>query len=699
MSVQQIPVWKQAPFMRLFPPLCAGLIAGKYLTIPAAVPWIIFVFSILLLLAFLFLNTSFKHRYSWITGLLITMMLGCTGMLLIHHHNMRNIPGWIGAMTKDTLPVIVQLEEPLQEKNKSYKAIASVLYYRHESRLEATHGKLLIYFNKDTACAALKAGYKILINKKPEWIRNHGNPGAFNYAAYAAMQGIHHQLYLRAGEFIVVKKERPGFIKRIIHNSRSYLLSILRNYIPGKIESGLAEALLIGYKDDLDKMLLSAYSNTGVVHVIAISGLHLGLIYWLLAGIFSMIGRNHKPGFVKPFTIIGGLWVFSVLAGASPSVLRSALMFTFIVAGERSGRKTSIFNSLAASAFLLLCFNPFWLWDTGFQLSYIAVLSLVIFMKPVYDSIYIRNKLLDSIWKLTAVTIAAQILTFPVCIYLFHQFPVYFLIANLFAIPLSSLVLLAEILLCLVSFLHPVALICGKCIQQLIILMNNFIVLVEKLPFSSLTRIQVSLEELVILYLLISALYFVKLYKSKRAFYASLFLTLVLASVHSLYAHNANGQRKVIVYDIRGKAVELINGRESFLFTSSTVKSDKLSTQYCFEPSLIFNRINKRKFIFCDRNTGPISMGGVKLMIIHKQPSFPQTIKADLLLITGNPRLDSDNFFRSIDCKLVLFDRTNSTRQVKAWKQYCFDAGINYWDVTEKGAFIINLNSRSFATR
>ena len=156
---------------------------------------------------------------------------------------------------------------------------------------------------------------------------------------------------------------------------------------------GLAEALLIGYKDDLDKTLVQSYSNTGVVHVIAISGLHLGLIYWLLLMLFKPL-QKRKLKWLRPVFILTGLWLFSLLAGAQPSVLRSAVMFTCIVLGDSFARKSSIYNTLALSALLLLCINPYWLWDVGFQLSYAAVLSIVIFMQPIYNWFYIKNKVL-----------------------------------------------------------------------------------------------------------------------------------------------------------------------------------------------------------------------------------------------------------------------------------------------------------------
>ena len=237
----------------------------------------------------------------------------------------------------------------------------------------------------------------------------------------------------------------------IFEKHRQVILSILRRYIDGQKEAGLAEALLIGYKDDLDKTLVQSYTNTGVVHVIAISGLHLGLIYRILLLVLKPLHTNVTLRWLEADSYIVRSMGIQFMAGAQPSILRSAVMFTFIVAGENfsKGPRSTI---LALSAFFLLCYNPFWLWDVGFQLSYSAVLSIVIFMKPVYRLFYVKNKLLDYLWQLNAVTLAAQILTLPVSIYHFHQFPAHFILTNVLAVPLSSVILIGEIILCVISF-------------------------------------------------------------------------------------------------------------------------------------------------------------------------------------------------------------------------------------------------------
>jgi competence protein ComEC len=210
-------------------------------------------------------------------------------------------------------------------------------------------------------------------------------------------------------------------------------------------ETGVAEALLIGYRDDLDKDLVRAYSNTGVVHIIAISGLHLGMIYGLMLLLLKPFRKYKWMRWAKPLLILLVLWGFSLLAGAAASILRSVVMFSFIVIGESLGRKTNIYNTLAASAFCLLVYNPYFFWDVGFQLSYTAVLSIVLFMKPVYQWLYFKNKLLNAIWQLNAITLAAQVLTLPVILYYFHQFPNLFLFTNFVAVPLIGIYFIRRI--------------------------------------------------------------------------------------------------------------------------------------------------------------------------------------------------------------------------------------------------------------
>jgi competence protein ComEC len=200
--------------------------------------------------------------------------------------------------------------------------------------------------------------------------------------------------------------------------------------------------------------------------------------------------------------IISGLWGYSLLSGASPSVIRSAAMFTLVLYARSIFRETIFINTLAASAFLLLCFEPNWSRDIGFQLSYAAVLSLSLFSKPLNRMISPQNKILASVWNAASVSLSAQVLTTPLSIYYFHQFPSYFLLANLLAVPLSSAILIGGILLCAFSFILPMGQFIGWILDLLIHFLNGFIFYISKLPGAVITQLTLTLPQLALSYII-----------------------------------------------------------------------------------------------------------------------------------------------------------------------------------------------------
>lgn len=464
MAVLFIPLWKEAPFTRLLLPFIIGIILGYYFDAHVNYLFPLISACFFFLIFFSFFRLSFKFRYPWVFGLLINLLLIAMGMLIMHLNKVKPL--------SLKPPFVVSIEAPLSDKPKTWKATGS--------------DNISIYFRKDSVLAKPAYGDKIFFIKIPEKISD-------NY----------YRVFLKPREFIVLEEKEINSFKVFLFAIQDWVLAVLQKYIPGKKECGLAEALLIGYKNDLDRELMKAYSNTGVVHVIAISGLHLGLIYMLLKYLCYPFSRKRFGRWLTPLIVIASLWVFSLLVGGSPSVMRSAVMFTFIVAGECFSKTTSIYNNLAASAFFLLCYQPNWLWDIGFQLSYGALLSIVIFQKTIYNLLVFKNKIADAIWKLNSVTIAAQILTTPICIYYFNQFPNLFLITNFIAVPLSSIILIGEILLCTISSFTLLALPLGRALSFSLKLMNDSVEFLGSFSFSTTTNLQINFLQLIILYCLI----------------------------------------------------------------------------------------------------------------------------------------------------------------------------------------------------
>ena len=695
MSLPAIHIWKKAPFIRFLLPLIAGIILQWHFQIQSRVLWITLGTSAIITVTFFFIPFFKRYKLSALSGMAVTVIFISLGGLLSWYKNIQHNQDWFGKnYNNDSSLVVTLLEDPV-EKTKSYKVNASVdLLIQNDSCLK-TKGTIILYFKKDSSLPSIEYGTRLIITKPLQEIKNSGNPGGFDYKRYSLFQGITHQVYVKENEFEILSGTNKALFQQFINNSRSKVLSILRKNIKGEKELGLAEALLIGYKDDLDKTLVQSYSNTGVVHVIAISGLHLGLIYWLLTWFFKPL-QKRKVKWLRPIFILTGLWLFSLLAGAQPSVLRSAFMFTCIVLGDSFARKSSIYNTLALSALLLLCINPYWLWDVGFQLSYAAVLSIVIFMQPIYHWFYIKNKTLDFIWKLNAVTIAAQILTVPIGIYHFHQFPLNFLFTNFLAVPLSSFILLDEILLCIISFIPPLAAIIGQFISWLIWIMNSYIERIEMLPFSLLDGLQISIIQSILLLGVAAGFGFWLMEKSKTGFKYALAALLGFVVLRTVSFIRATNRQQLIVYNVPQKtAIDFIDGRKYLFVGDSDLLADDFVRNFHIKPSRVLHRIEPAiNFDNYRQQENLISYNGKKILAINKTTYFfplKEKIPVDLLLVSGDPKLYFNKLAETFSIKQAVFDGSCPAWKINYWKRDCDSLQIPVHDVSEKGAFVMSL--------
>jgi competence protein ComEC len=675
--------------------MMAGIIVQWYFQTAIQLLTILFLASLILLAGFFLIPLFNRFRFAFVNGLVSSVLFFSTGAMLAWQKDARNNPQWLGHYYSGKEAILVTLDEPLVEKTKSLKANASVSCLLQNGQSLPVKGKIILYFQKDSTLP-LSYGSRILFKKPLQEIKNAGNPGGFDYKRYSLFQGITHQAFLKTGEFEVLEGKQENRFRKFIYQSRERILAILRKNIRGEKETGLAEALLIGYKNDLDLSLVQAYTNTGVVHIIAISGLHLGLIYWLLSFLLRPLKKKRETSWLNPVCIIAGLWLFSWLAGAQPSILRSAIMFTCIVLGESLSRKTSIYNTLAVSAFILLCINPYWLWDVGFQLSYAAVLSIILFMRPVYNWFYIPNKLLDLLWKMTAVTLAAQLLTVPVSIYHFHQFPNLFILTNFLAVPLSSAILLGEILLCVLSFIPSIALLLGKLLTWLISVMNGYIERIDTLSFSVWEGLQISFLQAILLVLVAAGTSYWLMEKSPSGLKLGLMALLGFTTLRSFSFIQREKQEKIIVYNIPQKrAIDIVSGRKHLFIGDSDLLSNDFSRNFHLKPSRILHRIqevNALDEVVADKNY--LGYRDKHILLLDENivipPGEPRP-SIDLLVLSKNPKIYLKKLVASLDIRQVVFDGSVPAWKARYWKKDCDSLRIPWYDVTMGGAFVMNL--------
>jgi competence protein ComEC len=684
--------WSKAPFTRLLFALIAGISLQWQLQFSFFILIVLFSICFVLSLIYFLTPVTWKYRFGYVNGITINLLIGITGALLVWLHDIRNNKEWTGNYSTGSNYTVITIEEPLVEKTNSFKALASIDGVYSENKFESLKGDVVVYFKKDSSLKQLRYGSKVIFKKSLQEIKNAGNPGGFDYKQYSLFQGITHQINLSQKEFEILPTENQNWFHSFIFSCRGWVVSTLQKFVVGEKEQGLAEALLIGYKDDLDKNLVQSYTNTGVVHIIAISGMHLALIYGLLLLLTKPLRRKHLQ-LLRVILILSGLWLFTLLAGAQASVVRSAVMFTCIAIGEALSKKTSIYNTLALSAFILLAHNPFWLWDVGFQLSYAAVVSIVTFYRPIYNWFYFPNKILDFGWKTMAISIAAQILTTPISLYHFHQFPVLFLLTNIIAVPLSSIILFGEIVICALAWLHPVAKFLGVATKALIWCMNTYIERIESIYFSLWNGFSINIIQTILLSIAAVAICFWLIDKRKWTLWTALSSLLIFTVWRSFSFTEAYSQKKLIVYNVpKYTAIDLIDGRAYNFIGDSALLYDDFIRNFHIQPSRVLHRMNQNQalpinchdFEFCSKHIAIIDSTQYFVLIQPKQ-------KIDVLILSENPKLYISNLLKTFEINQIVIDGSVPQWKAKLWKHDCDSLNIHCFDVSEKGAFVMNL--------
>ncbi len=694
-----VPIWKSAPFIRLLLPLVAGILLQWYLQI--SIEFIITAsisFTAANLLVYL-LPFSLRFKLPFLQGLLINLLLITFGLLLTWQKDTRHSGEWFGNYYQHSDYLAIRINEPLVEKTKSFKADGVVKYLIRGDSIIKCKGKILLYFSKDSTAPPLHYGDIILISKKLQGIKNSGNPGAFNYQRYAAFQQVFHNVFLKENDWVKTDDKNPDRFRQFIFTTRENILSILRkNVSSSKDELGIAQALLIGYTNDLDKDLVQAYSNTGVVHIIAISGMHLGLIYVLLLWIFKRLPAINRSKILQVLLVLGCLWLFALLTGASASVVRAAVMFTFITVGSTFQKQSSIYNSLAASAFVMLCYNPYFLWDVGFQLSYLAVVGIIIFQKPVYNWFYIKNKWIDKAWKLAAISIAAQILTFPVCIYYFHQFPNLFLLTNIIAVPLSSIILYAEIALVSLAAVPGLGFILGKIVAILVAAMNGIILWINQFPFTVWDKIPSTVLSTWLLYVVVVSVSAWLLNKNKSAFIISLCSLLAFVVVQANFKWQIYQQQKLIVYNVpQHQAIDFIEGNNYHFKGDSVLLEDGMLQNFHLKPGRIALQLTKPSVRL--NNLAQVNnfyqLNEKKILVIDRPLQFEsisQKTDIDIIIISRGPKIYIASLAAVFNCKQYIFDASNSLWKIDKWQKECEELHLRSYSVQEQGAFVFEVN-------
>jgi len=519
----------EIPFAVLLIPFIAGIAFGLILA-PAADPAILWLIFSLLGISFYILSKAYGrlhiYKRQWLGGALIHLILFIAGWLSLSSYIDLNKPNHFSKIPAKYLLVKISNEPIL--KNVLLRFTAETEENISGSQKTLSSGNLLVTVI-DTAATALYYGDELLIQANYQPVPPPANPAEFNYKKYLANQNIHYQCFLQHGQYQILKKNTGNALIAFSLRLRQRLIERLKQNLHSPEAIAVASTLILGYKADLGKDVLQAYSKTGTIHVLSVSGAHVAIVFILLEFVFGFMSRFRHGRAIKAGLIITIIWYYALLSGFSPAVCRAAVMISMVIIGRTFSRTISTLNILTVSAFALLLYDPLFITDVGFQLSYLAVAGLIVLQPVVYKWVTFKNNWADKLWALCSVSIAAQVITFPLSAYYFHQFPVYFLISNLFIIIPSAVIMYAGIAYFLLGWIPVLGEIFGYILEKSILLMDRVLAFIEYAPWSGISKIWLTTAEYLLLYgIIISGFYWI--YNRKpRLLQLSLALTLLFA--------------------------------------------------------------------------------------------------------------------------------------------------------------------------
>ena len=702
--------WQQIPFLRLLIPFLSGIISYHWLG--TAVPWEILIAIYALLLGGIFLlHLKPKPNVSVIRGwgMLLSILLIQAGYFVSYAYDARNSPihfdQFLNGKATNSL-YIATIDSPIKLNAKSIKATLNLsIQGSNIKTLTPCTGKVIAYFQLDTNSTKLQYGDVITFHATPQTLSPPLNPKAFDSRAYYATQNIYHQTYLPSDQWKRIGSGQGHWLYHFIYRLRSQLLQTLKIHLPSPNEYAVASALLLGAKEELNQALRNAYADTGAMHVLAVSGLHIGILVGLLSFLFSFIRRSDVRWLrIKTLLLLTLLWSFALLTGASASVLRACTMFSFVLIGQSLNRKINTYNALAASAFVLLTINPLMLFQVGFQLSYLALIGILYLYPKIYKRCYIENKLGDWLWNGVALSLAAQIATLPISLYYFHQFPTFFWLSGIVVAATAGIILSVGIALLCFSWVPLLSSLLGYLLYGFLFLMNSLIFLIQQLPGAVWEGFWLESWEMWTWYIVLISTVYLLIHRQLKVAIIPLTLTILLFGYHAMIDYQQIQQRQLCIYHSRKSTlISYLNGTKAITWMDSTLIGNP-QVQYAQQNHLWSAGISNHQFHVLEdsvqRNTlyykqykGQFRQHRLSLYTpkhLHHHSHTP--LEVDYLLIHGNPKLKSiqqieDLFFY----KTLIFDASNSRWRIQQWSKECQKLGIHFIDVSTQGACIINL--------
>jgi competence protein ComEC len=561
----QTSIFNNFPFLRFTLAFITGIIIRNNLDNVSSIFFILAIIPFATSLLFL-INVKSSFQINRFFSLSIFLSFICAGFLYTHFY--------LNSLFDEDIPESATYSGLILDKSPStndrFKYTLQLDCIKENDSLQFTNEKIVLYNSDSLSNTQIEPGKRVLFQSRLLKITNSDNPCEFNFEKYMKIKGIRYQTFVKSG--IVFTEYEHLNLKTSALNLRTKLMKMYRDEGIGGDEYPVLCALTLGDQNYISNDVKSSYSASGTTHVLSVSGLHVGIIFIIISFLLKPLDRNKRLKLLKIMILLVFLWFYAFISGLSPPVLRSCSMFSFIVIGENLQRRTNTYNTLAVSAFVLMLINPLMIFDVGFQLSYLAVISIVYYQPKISALIKTDNVILKYVWGLLTVSVAAQLGTTPVCIYYFHQFPTYFLISNMIVVPLAALILYAALPFYAFSFIPFLSKWLAFLLKYMTWFLNHSVQTIEFLPGSVIKGLWISDFALMLLYLLIIFLsVFIIL---KKGFFLNISLTIIiiLLGLNLKKEFLSYRQKLIIVYNNRTEPIiSFIEGKKHYYFSNATI--------------------------------------------------------------------------------------------------------------------------------
>lgn len=571
------------------------------------------------------------------------------------------------------------ITEKLKNTIKNDRYVAKIVKLNDKK----SYGKIILNIKKDSLMPMFEMGSHLKVTGSFYKNRKPNNPDQFDYGKYLENQQIYAQVYAVTSN-IKIGSQVDKTISFYASKLRNRIIYNLEKNHFQKSELSVVVALILGQQQDISQEIIRDYQYAGAIHVLSVSGLHVGCILLFINFLLKPIPNNRKGSIIKLIIVISSLWMFGILAGLAPSVVRSVTMFSFVALGMFLRRSVNIYHTLVVSAFLILLFQPSFLFDIGFQLSYIA-LFFIVWLQPLLASIWKpKYKLVNYIWEIITVSFAAQIGTLPLSIYYFHQFPGLFFITNIVILPMLSLILGVGVIVMILAAINVVWFPMMKLLEYSIWFLNKIIAWVASFEDFIFKDIPLNSYMLWSSYLLIFSLiiWTKKPTFNKLTVSLSALILLQIISIQAKYS-SQNKEEFIVFNKMKSTIITERKGYKVTLYSNDSILKNT-DDNLIIKSYLVANycKIEKKKSIsnlyyFKDK----------KILLMDSTAVYLANEKPDILIIINSPKVNLDRIFKQWKPQQVVVDAANFKSYIKVWKATCSKEKIPFHDTTEKGFY------------